>query len=148
MSDNHGLGGGCFCGAIRCLLNAEPFDAGYCHCRNCQMASGASVLAFATVPIDAFQVTRGAPARYPSSNFGERWFCRDCGTPLAIRVDFQPDTLDFTIASLDEPARVEPGFHIFTRSKVPWFAISDSLPRHEQFRAHTRGLSPGIQPGQ
>ncbi len=85
-------------------------------------------------------ITAGEPARRRSSDFGERWFCRDCGTPLAMQVDHQPDTIDFTIATLDRPDAVPPGFHIWTASRIPWFDTADTLPRHERFRRNTRGL--------
>jgi hypothetical protein len=134
------LAGGCLCGGVRYRLDAAPFDAGYCHCRLCQRASGAPVLAFATVPVDAFVLTAGEPRRRRSSDFGERWFCGDCGTPLAMRVDHQPETIDFTIATLDEPYPVRPGFHIWHGSRIGWFETADDLPRHAGFRADTRGL--------
>lgn len=132
--------GGCACGAVRYRLEAEPFDAGYCHCTLCRRSSGAPVLAFATVPLDKFVIAKGEPAKRRSSSFGERWFCRDCGTQLAMHVDHQPDTIDFTIPSLDDPESVAPGFHIFTGEQIGWFETADALPRHTAFRPDTRGL--------
>ena len=125
--------GGCLCGAVRYALRAEPTDASYCHCRLCQRAAGAPVLAFATIgPRAAFVTTRGDAARYRSSSFGERLFCRDSGTQLAIATDDAPDTLDITLASLDDPAAFMPQFHIWTESRIAWFDTDDALPRFPQ----------------
>ena len=134
------LEGGCYCGAVRYRLEATPFDAGYCHCTICRRASGAPAVAFATVPLAAFVVTGHAPCVRKSSSFGERWFCGGCGTQLAMRVDHQPDTIDFTIASLDHPESVRPAFHIFFKFRVPWFNPADTFPRYDGFRPDTRGL--------
>ena len=109
----------------------------------CQRVSGAPALAFATVPVTAFELIHGAPRRRRSSSFGERWFCGDCGSPLAMRVDHQPDTIDLTLGSLDDPAAVAPTFHIWTQSRVPWFDVRDDLPRFETFRPATPGLPAG-----
>jgi hypothetical protein len=135
-----GLTGSCACGAVRYRLASAPFDAGYCHCENCRRSSGAPVLAFATVPLADFVVTRGAVRVRRSSAFGERGFCADCGTQLTMHVEHQPDTIDFTIASLDEPARVVPQFHLFFGSRIAWFDIDDGHPRHAALRPDTRGL--------
>jgi hypothetical protein len=132
--------GGCACGAVRYLLEPEPFDAGYCHCTMCRRSAGAPVLAFATVPLDRFFISKGEPAKRRSSSFGERWFCRDCGAQLAMHVDHQPDTIDFAIASLDHPNIIAPAFHIFIADRIGWFDTTDEHPRHARFRPHTRGL--------
>lgn len=132
--------GGCLCGAIRYRLASAPFDAGWCHCRTCQLSSGSPAMAFATVPLDDYLVEQGAIATLASSDFGQRGFCRDCGTPLFMRVDHQPDTIDFTIATLDEPDPVVPGYHIFYGSRIGWAEAGDDLPRHDRFRPDTRGL--------
>jgi len=129
--------GGCACGAVRYQLNSLPFDAGYCHCSMCRRASGAPVLAFASVPLDDFVLTSGSPRRRRSSSDGERWFCAECGTQLAMRVDEQPDTIDFTLASLDSPDLVSPEFHIFHGNRIAWFETADRFPRHRGFRAAT-----------
>ena len=128
------LEGGCACEAIRYRLDAEPYDVGYCHCRMCQRASGAPVLVFATVPRSAFVVTRGTPRTRRSSSFGDRWWCGDCGTQLAMFVDDDPSEADFTVASLDDPAVLPPTFHIWTESRVSWFDTADQLPRHARRR--------------
>jgi len=141
------LTGGCLCGAVRYRLASEPFDAGWCHCRTCQLTSGSPAMAFATVPTGDWSIDRGEGKihKIRSSSFGHRLFCADCGSPLGIQVDFQPETIDFPIATLDRPDAVVPAFHIFTGSKVSWFEPGDDLPRYERFRPETRGLE-GTEP--
>ncbi len=142
-----GSAGGCLCGAIRYELASEPFDCGWCHCRTCQLYGGAPAMAFASVGCDDFLWTNGEnQVRWlKSSTFGERAFRGTCGTPLQIKVEHQPETVDFPIATLDAPESVRPGFHIFWGSKVAWFNPGDDLPKHDKFRPDTRGLS-GTEP--
>ena len=139
--------GGCACGAVRYRLSAEPFDAGWCHCRTCQLWSGAPAMAFASVTVNRFAYAAGGDKVkvFESSRFGRRGFCGECGTPLTMQVDHQPDTLDFTLATLDDPDAVAPEFHIFHASRIAWFETVDDLPRHDRFRPDTRGLQ-GTEP--
>jgi hypothetical protein len=141
--------GGCACGAVRYELRSEPFDVGWCHCRTCQLNSGAPAMVFASVPSGHLVWTRGADKvrRFASSSFGHRSFCGECGTPFLMEVDHQPETVDFSVATLDDPDRVAPGFHIFWSSRIAWFDPSDALPRHERFRPDTRGLEGTEPPG-
>jgi hypothetical protein len=140
--------GGCACGAVRYRLASDPFDAGWCHCRTCQLNSGSPAMVFATVPVEDFQIIQGREAvgRFASSDFGQRSFCTCCGTPLFVQVAHQADTVDFSVATLDEPERVAPGFHIFYASRIAWAPAADELPRHDRFRPETRGLNPGEEP--
>ena len=138
-----GYAGGCCCGAVRYELLSEPFDTGWCHCRTCQLNSGAPAMVFASVPAGDMVFTAGEEKvkRFASSDFGFRRFCGDCGTPLSMEANHQPDTVDFSVATLDQPDRVAPGFHIFWGSRIGWFEPGDALPRHEKFRRDTRGLN-------
>ena len=142
--------GGCCCGAVRYQLKSEPYDAGWCHCRTCQLNSGAPAMAFASVAAGDMNFTSGADKvkSFDSSAFGHRLFCGECGTPLAMEVKHQPETTDFSIATLDDPDRFAPGFHIFWGSRVGWFDPGDALPRHERFRPDTRGLEGTEPPGE
>jgi hypothetical protein len=134
--------GGCACGAIRYALASAPFDAGWCHCRTCRLNSGAPAMVFASVPAGDLAWTKGEDRlkSFKSSHFGHRLFCGDCGTPLLMQVDHQPETVDFSAATLDEPEAAAPGFHIFWSSRIAWFEPGDDLRRHEKFRPDTRGL--------
>ena len=139
--------GGCLCGKVRFQLDSAPFDAGWCHCRTCQLSSGSPAMVFASVADGDFRFTDGETEvrRAQSSSFGHRAFCGQCGTPLYMKVDHQPETVDFSVAILDEPGRVRPGFHIFWSSRVPWIQIDDGLPKYELFRPNTVGLE-GTEP--
>ena len=68
------LTGGCLCGKIRYRITAAPVEALYCHCRMCQRAHGAPVIAWLTVPLDAFLITLGEAAAYRSSAKALRHF--------------------------------------------------------------------------
>jgi hypothetical protein len=142
-----GLTGGCLCGLVRYELQSAPSDCGWCHCRTCQLNSGAPAMAFASVKEGDWQPTSGKEAikTIRSSNFGHRSFCRECGTPLHVKVDHQPETIDFSIVTLDDPNAIAPEFHIFWGSKVDWFNPGDDLPKHDKFRPGTRGLE-GTEP--
>ncbi|MBW8743334.1 MAG: GFA family protein, partial [Sphingomonas sp.] len=68
---------------MRYRLASDPFDAGWCHCRTCQLNSGSPAMAFASVPVGDFAFTHGEDlvGRFDSSDFGHRLFCSRCGTP-------------------------------------------------------------------
>jgi hypothetical protein len=130
---------------VRYELKSAPFDCGWCHCRTCQLYGGAPSVPFASVPAGDFLWTKGEPRWIRSSSFGRRAFCGECGTPLQVRVNHQPETVDFPIVTLDDPNGVRPEFHIFWGSKLVWFKPGDDLPKHDKFRPGTRGLE-GTEP--
>jgi hypothetical protein len=130
-SGEAGLTGRCLCGAVRYRLASKPFDAGWCHCRMCQLNSGSPAMAFAKVPSDDFLVESGGEhiRRYKSSEIAERWFCSECGTPLLVR-DFDGATHDFNVATLDRPEA-----HFYYASHIPWAEACDGLPRYPRSRS-------------
>ena len=124
--------GGCLCGAVRYRFTGKPRELSYCHCRMCRHAGGAPVVAWATVPTAGFEWTTTPPEAYRSSKEARRFFCVRCGSPLAFQSDAEPDRIDLTIASLDDPAALPPKYHCWVESRLPWFDTSDQLPRHEE----------------
>lgn len=123
--------GGCLCGALRYRLDGALIDTGYCHCRLCQRASGAPVVAWCTIETGGFAWTLGNPRVYRSSDLYQRESCAVCGTQLVFRRSVDPRYVDITIASLDAPAELAPEYHIWRMSRLPWFETADSLPRHD-----------------
>ena len=121
------LAGGCQCGAVRYAFYAESTSADICHCRMCQKATGGLFMAVASVPLEHFAWTAGAPAVWQSSQLAERGFCEKCGTPLSFRY-LAGERISVTTGSLDEPARAQPTSQIGTESRMPWFQDLAGLP--------------------
>jgi hypothetical protein len=131
MNESEQIAGGCLCGTIRYEASEPLFDAHYCHCRTCQKASGAPVIAGAFVSRNAFRFMQGEPKIYRSSSIVERGFCADCGTYLLYRplIPEWSDWIIITIASLDHPEIVPPVRHYGIESQIAWFNVQDDLPR-------------------
>jgi len=125
--------GGCLCGAVRYRATAM-LRAELCHCRMCQKASGAPVVAWLTVPGDAFAFTEGEPIGFRSSPHAVRHFCGACGSPLTFREPAKSAEIDVNLATLDRPEAIAPQYHIHTASRMPWLDIADDLPRHKGSR--------------
>jgi hypothetical protein len=129
VSEETTFAGGCLCGQVR-FEGSKPIDAGYCHCRLCQRSSGAPLLAWVSFPTTRFSFSKAEPASYPSSATGRRDFCAHCGTSLAFRDSATPERVDVYVGSLDDPASIEPEYHIWIGSRMPWLHIQDDLPRY------------------
>ena len=119
--------GGCQCGAVRYVLAAAPKATSICHCRMCQKAGGAPFMAFAGVKNADLAFTRGAPAKYASSEIAERGFCAACGTPLTYQMKGSK-RISVTIGSLDNPAIFGPAEQLGVESRLPWLATLANLP--------------------
>ncbi|CAB3970231.1 MULTISPECIES: GFA family protein [Burkholderia] len=131
MSHAESMEGGCACGAIRYRITHVPADAGFCHCRLCQRTTGAAVVASASVPIDAFEYLQGEPTVYASSAWGERRFCGRCGAQLEYRLSDAPRTVEINYATLDEPSRLRPAWHVWYGDRFPGIEIDDDLPKYD-----------------
>ncbi len=137
--------GQCACGAVNYRLASQPHDTGWCHCRVCQHVSGSIGMVFTTVPLEDFQITQGADqlGKFASTSFGERSFCRSCGSPLTIHVRHQPNEIDVAVGTLDNPDTVKPAFHLYVAEAPQWADLEDALPRYDALRPNTRGLKAG-----
>jgi len=124
--------GGCLCGAVRFRIGAPPLRSGYCHCRFCQLNSGAPVVAWAEVPIEAFAYLAGEPGVFVSSSWGQREFCAACGSFLVYRDRRRATSVSINTASLDDPAACPPTHHLFVSRRIPWFETADDLPRYDE----------------
>ena len=130
--------GGCACGAVRYRCDAEPLTMFYCHCRDCQRASGGPFVAAVLLPAKSFRFTKGAPATFatPSTSGGThvRGFCRDCGSRLTGGQREEPTPWIGVVAgSLDDPSRFKPRMHIFVSHAQPWDRLDDDLPKYDTY---------------
>jgi hypothetical protein len=87
------------------------------------------MVTWATFPANALTLTAGSPKTLRSSPGVRRELCGECGSALTYRRDDQPGSVDVTVATLDEPAALEPRGHIWTSHRLPWLRLDDDLPR-------------------
>jgi hypothetical protein len=123
--------GGCHCGAVRYEITADPMFPGFCHCRDCQIKSGAPHVAAFAIPAKDMNVT-GEVQRYTHKNndgytVGSN-FCPNCGSRMFGSTTRMPEMVVIFTTSLDNPAPVKPGMHAFAASVQPWDRIDDGLP--------------------
>ncbi len=122
--------GGCLCGAVRYEADGPPDHASLCHCRMCQRHFGNAIGGYASFSRESLRFAKGTAKIYRSSDFAQRGFCADCGSPLTYEYTSAPDRLSMTLGSLDHPERIPPRVHFGIESQVPWLHIDDDLPRH------------------
>jgi len=123
--------GGCLCRSVRFETWDEPISVGYCHCRFCQLATGAPLNAFVIYKRTAVRFFGDEPKRYKSSPIAERAFCGNCGTTL-FTAHHTPDESEYfpiRLATMDNPADFPPTIHYGVESQMPWLDINDDFPR-------------------
>ncbi|WP_062116361.1 GFA family protein [Aureimonas sp. AU40] len=121
--------GGCLCGAVRFLARPARPEMDVCHCGFCRRWSGGTFMA---VPCEGdFELTQSATLGiYRSSAYGERLFCKTCGSSLAWRMqDGSMHAVSFQAFDDQE------GFHFAEEIFV------DEKPTHYAFANDTRKLT-------
>ena len=129
------LKGGCFCGAIRYETAGTPNHRTNCHCSICRRTTGAPFVAWFSVARSGFRLVQGARTRFRSTPKGMRGFCPQCGPQLTFEHDDDPDEIDITTCSLDDPERLPPDDHTRTSSKLKWVQLADGLPEYREARS-------------
>ena len=132
------LTGGCACGRVRYEADGQPRFSVFCHCRDCQRASGTGGVPVMGAAIATFRVT-GAPASYVAKGGSQkdaiRHFCPACGSLLFGTPQVVPDTVTLYVGSLDDPAVFKPEFAMFTRDRPQWAKLAADIPDFETIPA-------------
>jgi hypothetical protein len=123
--------GGCACGAVRYRLTSEPLFVHCCHCLNCQRQTGSAFVINVLIEDDRVELLAGEPEPVAVPRGGGKkqriWRCPECQT--AVYSQYTRRRIRFVRAgTLDDPAAIEPDVHIYTRSKLPWVVLPDSVP--------------------
>lgn len=121
--------GGCFCGAVRYRLAADPIFVNACHCRDCQRLGGSAFALNGMVEAEQVEVVQGEEA--VTRKDGEVR-CGSCQVLLwAEHAFFGPAIRFVRLGTLDEGERFPPDAHFFVRSKHWWITIPADLPQFE-----------------
>ena len=124
--------GHCLCGAVSWQFDGPVSWQCYCHCEDCRRNCAAPVAAYLGTPLEQFRWTGKAPETYNSSPGVTRSFCGTCGTPMAFQAERYAGEIHLYIATLDNPADIAPTFHVHYRERLPWFHLSDDLPKYDR----------------
>jgi len=124
--------GSCLCGRVRYRVEGAVGNMSNCHCTDCRKHSGAAFVTYVEAPKKALAFTKGENEllTHQAESGTKRRFCRTCGSSLVCYVD-SDDLIEIAAATLDTPLSLRPEYHIYVRSKVPWFDIQDGKPRYE-----------------
>jgi hypothetical protein len=126
--------GGCSCGAVRYRLASEPLFVHCCHCLNCQRQTGSAFVINLLIEADRVERLGVEPAAVdvPRDDGGLQRIFRCPTCQVAVYSEYSRPEIRFVRAgTLDEPTSVAPDVHIFTRSKLPWVTLPDSVPAFE-----------------
>ena len=123
--------GGCACGEVRYRLTSDPLFVHCCHCLNCQRQTGSAFVVNVLIEADRVELLAGdpQPVDVPRGGSSKQRIFRCPTCQVAVFSRYTRATVRFVRAgTLDDPAGVEPDVHIYTRSKLPWVTLPESVP--------------------
>jgi hypothetical protein len=128
--------GGCACGAVRYRLTSDPLFTHCCHCLNCQRQTGSAFVINLLIEADRVELLSGAPQAVdvPRDDGSKQRISRCPTCQVAVYSDYgRPEVLFVRAGTLDQPSSVTPDVHIFTKSKLSWVTLPESVPAFEVY---------------
>jgi hypothetical protein len=128
--------GGCACGAVRYRLTSEPLFTHCCHCLNCQRQTGSAFVINLLIEADRVELLAGEPqpVEVPRDDGSKQRISRCSNCQVAVFSDYgRAEVLFVRGGTLDQPREITPDVHIFTKSKVSWVTLPDSVPAFEVY---------------
>ncbi len=122
--------GGCACGTVRYRLTAEPLIVHCCHCLNCQRQTGSAFVVNLLLEVERVELSGDAHAvDVPRDDGTSQTIYRCPACQVAVFSLYSSPRVRFVRGgTLDEPSRVSPDVHIYTRSKLPWVVLPHGVP--------------------
>jgi hypothetical protein len=130
------LEGGCSCGAVRYRLLSDPLFTNCCHCLNCQRQTGSAFVINLLIETDRVELLSGVPRPVDvprDDGSTQRVFrCPTCQVAVFSQYG-RPEVRFVRGGTLDWPSAVTPDVHIFTKSKLHWVILPDSVPAFDVY---------------
>jgi hypothetical protein len=132
--------GRCLCGAVEFSATGVETDHHACHCGMCRRWSGGAGLFSAACTGVAFTKTEHL-ARYESSRWAERGFCKQCGTTLFYFL--KPDqSYHMSVGAFDDQAPFVLVREIFIDRKPDGYAFAGDHERWTEAETFARLTPP------
>jgi hypothetical protein len=103
---------------------------------NCQRQTGSAFVINVLIEADRVELLAGQPhpIDVPRDDGSAQRIYRCPVCQVALYSQYGGPAVNFVRAgTLDEPSAVSPDVHIFTRSKLPWVTLPESVPAFEVF---------------
>lgn len=117
------VSGRCLCGAVKFTADVAKRDVDICHCGMCRRWSAGPYIG---LPHDGPVAFEGAEniGVYKSSEWGERAFCKICGTSLYWHLAGS-DHYSFSAGALDDQAGLALTLQIFIDEKPAYYDLAN-----------------------
>ena len=128
--------GGCACGEVRYRLASDPLFTHCCHCLNCQRQTGSAFVINLLIEADRVLLLRGNPVAVdvPRDDGSKQRIFRCPSCQVALFSQYGHPAVHFVRGgTLDDPSGVTPDVHIYTRSKVGWVTLPESVPAFDVY---------------
>src|SRR5207248_882287 len=128
--------GGCACGSVRYRLTDEPLFTHCCHCLNCQRQTGSAFVINLLIKADRVELLAEDPhpVDVPRDDGNKQRIFRCPTCQVAVFSQYVRTDVHFVRAgTLDDPLGVRPDVHIFTKSKLDWITLPESVPAFEVY---------------
>lgn len=135
------LSGRCLCGAVHYQSTGPMLFAAFCHCRDCQRASGSAGLPVLGVPRSSFSFQGAVKQSRVVGGSGlqaVRNFCPECGAQLFGTPESAPDLVTIYVGTLDDASQFVPTEALFVSQRQPWARLASDLVEHHALPDHKK----------
>lgn len=121
---------GCFCGAVKLQLSANPKGVINCHCGECRRLSGSAFTTWAAFAAEAIVIEgRDSLTAFQVTENVCRHFCRTCGSHAYTSDKRYPKMLGVPAGAFERSVPFRPGAHYFVSHRATWSEINDAIPK-------------------
>jgi hypothetical protein len=117
-------------------LTSDPLVTHCCHCLNCQRQTGSAFVINALIEADRVELLAGEPqaVEVPRDDGSAQTIFRCPACQVAVHSRYgRPEVAFVRAGTLDDPAGIAPDVHIYTRSKLPWVTLPESVPAFDVY---------------
>lgn len=123
----HQVTGRCLCGAVKFKARAEKREVGACHCEMCRRWTAGPLLTLTGVVELKFEGEDNIGI-YRSSDWGERGFCRQCGSALFWRMQDGTHT-EISAGALDSSDGLTFATEVFIDQKPAYYEFANATEK-------------------
>ncbi|MBX2867844.1 MAG: GFA family protein [Acidiferrobacterales bacterium] len=119
--------GHCLCKKIQFSYRGDENWRGHCHCESCRRQTASPFTTFMGIDHNHWQWTAAQPAVYESSPGVKRYFCDQCGAPVAYESTKYPHEIHFYASLLEDHSDFQPDKEFHKDEKVNWVSLEKDL---------------------